>query len=139
MILGNKIETVNYLSLEIAYIFFYPLFLTLTISLLLFIDGFAQDNIDLILSFQLESMKLTSYVATMNQQGAIDTMTTGIEAITKLGIYEGMYQILELVIITLIVWSVLIEMPKSLLNFIGNIDKRDATEKIEHKLDKTGV
>ncbi len=138
---NKREENVMYITSKIIYLVLYPIFLTLSVTLLIFIDKFTEWLLYIYLNFQIESMKLTSYVATADQNGFIDTVSTGSEAILKLGVTEGIFQLIILVVVWLSAWGLVIKLPRDLFDLIGNnISPNDELDnKYENKLDKTGI
>lgn len=143
IILNKKEENFIFLTSKSIYILIYPVFIVLAISLLIFVERFGQWLLKLYSNFQLESMKMTSHIAASNQDGIIDTVKVATSSIIKIGVAEGVYEIISLVLMFLLAWSMVVKLPEYLLELIGDkigsSAQRDLTERADHKIDRTGV
>lgn len=143
IILNKKDENFMFLTSKSIYILIYPVFIVLAISLLIFVERFGQWLLKLYSNFQLESMKMTSHIAASNQDGIIDTVKVATSSIIKIGVAEGVYETISLVLMFLLAWSMVVKLPEYLLELIGDkigsSAQRDLTERADHKIDRTGV
>jgi len=141
ILMNQKNDNIIFLTSKIIYLISYPVFLVFGVTILIFFDKFTQWLLNIILTFQLESMRLTSFVATQNQSGIVDTISTGTSAIMKIGVIEASFQFVILIVTTIVAYFFLVKLPDELYRMIGeNISPADnLIEKLENKTDKTTV
>jgi len=140
-LLNDNDKNLEYIANKSIYMILYPFLLTISMTLLFFFDKFSEWLFQIYKNFQLENMKLTSYVATQNQTSMIDTITTSAETIAKIGAMEGTYQIVMLVVTSATGIFILINFPKFVFSLIGNdiYENDNVTEQIERNSNKTNV
>jgi len=136
---NEKNENITFVTSKIVYLMMFPVLMVLSLALLFFINGFSEYILSIITNIQIESMRLTSYIATLNENGVMDTLAVGAESILTIGTTEAIYQIISLVVTAFIAKWVIFDGIDMVLGLIGNsVAPKDNSTSIE-KADKTSV